>query len=168
MSDTIVGGIIEIEHTDDHTVASPTWTLVGKTTDTVEVSPNTETTSQRDHSSTQQEKTSVSEAWEIGFTANVVTGTAQLETLGVIDTATYELQGSADSRETGNTADAIQITVYEDEAAKAAGTPKWQVATTDYLLQVESGEVSVEDFSTRDFTLHSRKRPVRIDAGGSL
>lgn len=166
--ETIVGGIIEIEHTDDHSIADPTWTLVGKTTDTVEVSPNTSTADQRVHGSTQRDKAATDEAWEIAFTADIVTGTAQLEALGAIDTTTYELKGHVDSRETGNANDALQITVYEDEEAKSSGTPKWQIATSDYLLIVESGTVDVEDFSTRDFTIHSRERPVRLDAGGSL
>jgi len=166
--DSIVGGIIEIEHTDDYTASTPTWTLVGKTTDTVEVSPNTSVSDQRIHGSEQREKAATDEAWEISFTADIVTGTAQLESLGAIDSSTYELKGSVDSRNTGNTGDALQITVYEDQAAKDAGTVKWQVATSDYLLVVGSGTVDVEDFSTRDFTIHSREAPIRIDAGGSL
>ena len=108
------------------------------------------------------------EAWEIAFTANIITGTAQLETLDVIDTSNYELKGYADSDETGNTADALQVSVYEDEAAKSSDTVKWQVATSDYVLVVGSGTIDVEDYSTRDFTIHSRVRPIRIDAGGSL
>ena len=168
MPDKIVGDIIEIEHTPDHTASSPTWTLVGATTDTVEVSPNTETTSGRDHSSKQQDKSAISEAWEIAFTRNIVTGVAQLQTLGLIDDSTYELKGSVDTRNSSNTADAIQITVYADEAAKSAGNAKYQIATSDYLLQAEAGELSVEDFSTQDFTVHSRERPKRLDAGGSL
>ena len=166
--DSIVGDIIVIEHTVDHTVASPTWNVVGKTTDSVEISPGTSTANQRLTEKVQEEVKAVSEAWEIGFSANIVTGTAQLETLGAIDTTSYELKGYVDSDETGNTADAIQITVYENEADQASDTPKWQVATSDYLLVVGSGTVSVEDYSTRDFTVHSRQPPVRIDAGGTL
>lgn len=166
--DSIVGDIIEIEHTDDHTVASPAWNLVGKTTDTVEVSPNTSVSDQRVHGSKQRDKRATDEAWEIGFVADIITGTAQLETLGVIDTTTQELKGSVDSDETGNTADAIQITVYANQADKASDTPKYQLATSDYLLVVGSGTLDVGDYSTRDFTIHSRQRPIRIDAGGSL
>lgn len=168
MGNTLIGDIIEIEHTDDHTASSPTWDLVGKTTDSVEISPNTETASQRPHSSRQQDKAAISEAWEIAFAANIVTGTAQLETLGAIDSNSYELQGSVDSNETENTGDALQVTIYEDEAAKSSDTIKYQLATTDYLLVIGSGEISVEDFSTRDFTIHSRERPIRLDAGGTL
>lgn len=165
---SIVGDIIEIEHTDDHTVASPTWNLVGKTTDTVEISPNVDVAEARRQGSKQKDKAATGEGWEIGFTGEIVTGTAQLETLGLIDTSSYELLGSVDSRETGNTGDAIQITVYDNEADKSADTPKWQSATSDYVLVAGSGELSVEDFSTRDFTIHSRMRPIRIDAGGTL
>lgn len=166
--DSIVGGIIEIEHTDDHTASSPTWDLIGKTTDAVEMSPNTETADERQHASMQRDVAATSEAWEISFTADVVTGTAQLEALGAIDTNSYELKGHVDSRETGNNADAIRITVYENEADAQSGTEKWQVATDDYLLLVGSGTVQVEDYSTRDFTIRSRIRPIRLDAGGTL
>jgi hypothetical protein len=165
---SIVGDLIEIEHTDDHTASSPTWNIVGKTTDTVELAPNTDVAEQRLTADRQMDKTATTEAWEIGFSADVVTGTAQLETLDVIDTSSYELQGYADSRETGNTADALQVTVYDNEADKASDTVKWQVATSNYLLQVGGGELAVEDYSTREFTIHSRMRPIRIDAGGSL
>lgn len=166
--DSIVGDIIVIEHTDDHTASSPTWDVVGKTTDTMTLSPNTSTAEERHTDSFQMDKTATSEAWTIGFTADIVTGTAQLETLGVIDTTDYELLGYVDTRESENTADAIQITVYETQADQQSDTPKYQVATTDYMLQVESGELSVDDYSTRDFTIHSRIRPIRIDAGGTL
>jgi hypothetical protein len=165
---SIVGDIIEIEHTVDHTATEPTYNLVGKTTDSVSLSPNTNTTEQRVTNELQLDKAATSEGWEVGFTADIVTGTAQLETLGAIDTTSYELKGHVDSRETDNIADAIQITVYETEADRDAGTPKWQVATSDYLLVVDSGELSVEDYSTRDFVIHSRMRPIRIDAGGTL
>lgn len=166
--DSIVGDIIEIEHTDDHTASSPTYDLVGKTTDAVEMSPNTEVADERQHASFQRDKTATSEAWEIAFAADVVTGTAQLEALDLIDTSTYELKGHVDSRETSNANDAIQITVYDNEGDQASDTVKWQVATDDYVLVVGSGSVQVEDYSTRDFTIHSRIRPIRIDAGGTL
>lgn len=165
---SIVGDIIEIEHTDDHTASSPTWNLVGKTTDQIEVNPNTSVADQRLQDSLQRDKHATDEAWEVGFTANIVTGTAQLETLGAIDTTTYELKGFVDSNETENTGDAIQVTVYDNEADKTSDTPKWQIATSDYVLVIGSGSIDVEDYSTRDFTIHSRMRPIRIDAGGSL
>lgn len=166
--DSIVGGIIEIEHTDDVTATDPSWDLIGKTTDTVEISPNTEVADERQHGSMQRDKSATSEAWEIAFTADVVTGTAQLEALGVIDTDDYTMKGHVDSRETGNTGDALRVTVYENESDAQSGTEKWQIGTTDYLLVVGSGTVQVEDYSTRDFTIHSREQPIRIDAGGTL
>lgn len=168
MARSIVGDIIEIEHTDDYTVASPTWNVVGKTTDSVEVAPNVDVAEARRQGSNQKDKAATGEGWEIGFTADIVTGTAQLETLGAIDTTNYELKGSVDSRESSATAPALQVTIYDNEADKSSGTVKWQIATSDYLLIVGSGELTVEDFSTRDFTIHSRMRPIRKDAGGTL
>lgn len=166
--DTIVGGIIVIEHTDDHTASTPTWDKVGKTTDTVEIEPNPETADRRHHGSRQLDKRNTSEAWEISFSASILTGSAQLETLDLIDTSTYEYQAYADSDETSNTADALRVTVYENKSDEQSDTPKWQVATDDYLLNVDSSEVDVEDFATREFVIHSRTRPVDIEAGGSL
>jgi hypothetical protein len=168
MADTLVGDIIDIEHTDDHTASTPTWNKVGKTTDTMEIAPNVETASRRHHEDFQMDKAAVSEAWEITFSADIVTGTAQLETVDLIDTSSYELQGYADSRESGNTADAITITGYASEADKASSTVKWELGTSDYLITVGTGELNVEDFSTREFVIHSRVEPVRLDAGGSL
>jgi hypothetical protein len=168
MAETLVGDIIDIEHTDDHTASTPTWNKVGKTTDAMEIAPNVETASRRHHEDFQMDKAAVSEAWEITFSSSIVTGTAQLETVDLIDTSSYELQGYADTRESGNAADAITMTAYASEADKASGTVKWETGTSDYLLTVGSGEVNVEDFSTREFVIHSRVPPVRLDAGGSL
>ncbi|MDT3434687.1 hypothetical protein [Haloarcula sp. 1CSR25-25] len=168
MAETLVGDIIEIEHTDDHSASTPTWNKVGKTKDTVEIAPETEVADVRHHEDFQRDKTATSEAWEISFAADIVTGTAQLETIDLIDTSTYELKGYADSRETGNTADAITITVYDNEADQADNTVKHEVGTTDYVIIADSGEMAVEDYSTREFVIYSRERPVRLDAGGSL
>ena len=168
MADSIVGDIIEIEHTDDHTASSPTWNLVGKTKDTVEMSPETEVADARHHGEFNRDKTATSEAWELSFSADIVTGTAQLETLGLIDTSSYELRGHVDSDETSNANDAVSITVYDNESDRDDGTVKWEAATDDYVIVVDSGEVATEDFSTREFVIHSRRRPIRLDAGGSL
>lgn len=170
MAESLVGDIIEIEHTDDHTATTPQWDLVGKTKDTVEVSPNTEVAEVRHHGQYAMDKAPVSESWEIGFSTDIVTGTAQLQTLGLINETTQELKGSADSREGGGTAEAIRITVYatEEDAAAGAGSEKYQLATPDYIIAVDTGEIGVEDFSTREIVVHSRVRPIRLDAGGSL
>lgn len=168
MAESLVGDIIEIEHTDDHTAGTPVWNKVGKTKDTVEVSPNTEVAEIRHHESYAMDKAPVSESWEIGFSADIVTGTAQLETLGLIDTNNYELLGSVDSREGTNTADAITVTVYATEADASAGNVKYEIGTNDYIIAVDTGEIGVEDFSTREMVIHSRIRPIRLDAGGTL
>jgi hypothetical protein len=164
----IVGDLIEIEHTDDHTASTPTWNIVGKTVDTVDLSPNTDIAEQRRTGEFALDKSAVSGAWEIGFGADIVTGTAQLETLDLIDLSTHELREYVDSRETGNTADAVRVTVYDNEADQASGTVKWQVGTSNYIIEVGDGELSVDDYSTREFVIHSRMRPIRLDAGGSL
>lgn len=168
MADSIVGDIIEIEFTDDHTAGTPTWNLVGKTKDTVELSPNTEVAEIRHHERYSMDKSPVSESQEIAFSADVVTGTAQLEAMGLIDTNNYELKGSADSRELSASNPAVRVTVYATEADATAGNVKWRVATDDYIIIVDTGELGVEDFATREFVIHSRIRPIRLDAGGTL
>ena len=168
MANELVGDIIDIEHTDDASATDPTWNLVGKTTDTVEIASNVEVADSRIHANFQREQAATSAAWEIGFSAHVVTGTAQLETLGLIDTNSYELQSYVDSRETGNTQDALKITVYDSAADKSSGTVKWDLGTSDYVLVQETANVQVEDYSTRDFTIYSRIKPIRLEAGGSF
>jgi hypothetical protein len=168
MADSLVGDIIEIETTDDHTASTPTWTLVGKTKDTLTLSPNTEVAETRHHGAFAMDKAAVSEAWEMAFSADIVTGTAQLETLDLINTNTYELQGYADSRELSAANPAITVTAYASEADASNDNVKWEVGTSNYLVTVDSGEIGVEDFSTREMVIHSRIRPTRLDAGGSL
>jgi len=168
MADTLVGDIIDIEHTDDHTASTPAYNRVGKTFDTVEIAANVETAERRYHEDFQMDKAAVSEAWEITFSADIVANEAQLKTLDLIDSSSYEIQGYADTRESANTADAITITAYASEADKASNTVKWKLGTSDYLLTVGSGEVNIEDQSTRDFLIESRVPPIRLDLGGSL
>lgn len=168
MADSLVGDIIEIEKTDDYTATDPTWNVVGKTTDTVEVNSGTETAESRVHGQYAQLVNAISELWEIGFLAHVVTGTAQLEALGVIDTTDYDLKGHVDSQEETGTNPAIKITAYASEADQASGTVKWDLATYDYLLVTGTASVQVEDYSTRDFTLYSRHRPLRLEAGATF
>lgn len=168
MATSLVGDIIEIEKTDDHTATDPTWDVVGKTTDTVEISSGTETAESRVHGQYAQLVNAISELWEISFSAHVVTGTAQLEALGLIDTTDYDLKGHVDSQETGDTAPAIKVTAYANEADQSSGTVKWDLATYDYLLITETANVQVEDYSTRDFTLFSRHRPLRLEAGATF
>lgn len=166
---SVAGDIIEIEHTDDHTAGTISWNLIGKTHDTVEMSPNNEVAERRHHESLQMDKVVTSEAWEITFSKDITGGEAGLIELGLKDdSSSYEYKGHADSRETGNTADAIQITVYENEADKQAGTVKWQAATSDYIVRVDTGELAVTDFASFELVIDSRMRPVDRDAGGTL
>jgi hypothetical protein len=165
---SIVGDIIEIEHTADHTPQSPQWNLIGKTHDTVELSPNVEVAERRHHESKHTDKSATMEAWEISFSKDIVAGTAALEELGLLDSSSYAYQGFADTRETGNAADALMISVYENDSERQSNNPMWQVATADYLLLVDTGELAVEDYSTYEMVIHSREAPTDINAGGSL
>jgi len=168
MAESLVGDIIEIEFTDDHTASTPTWNKVGKTKDTVELSPNTDIAEVRHHDAYAMDKSPVTESWEIGFSADVVTGTAQLETMGLIDTNNYELKGNADSRELSASNPAMRVSVYATQADADNDTEKYRVATDDYIIIADSAEIGVEDFSTRELEVHSRERPTRLDAGGTL
>lgn len=168
MANSLVGDIIDIEFTDDHTASTPTWNLVGQTTDTVEIDSGIETADNRIHGQFSRVVNAVSELWDIGFSAHVVTGTAQLETMGLIDTSTYELKAYSDSRELSASNPAVRITAYATEADKSSGTVKWDLATDDYLITAGTASLNVEDYSTRDISLFSRIRPIRLDEGGSL
>jgi len=168
MANSLVGDVIEIELTDDHTATDPTYNVVGKTTDTVEITPNAEVADSRIHGQFARVQNVVSESWELSFAAHVVTGTAQMEALGLIDTTNYELLGFADSREMSASAPALKITAYATEADQSSGTVKWDLATNDYIIVDEGAGIQVEDYSTRDLTVYSRIRPIRLEAGGSL
>jgi hypothetical protein len=168
MANSLVGDIIEIEFTDDYDATDPTWNVVGKTTDTVEFSPGVETADSRIHSQFSRVVNAVSELWEISFSAHVVTGTAQLESLELIDTNNYELKGYADSRESDATNPAVKITAYANEADQSSGTVKWDLGTHDYLIVDGGAGLNVEDYSTRDITIYSRVRPIRLEAGGTF
>jgi len=168
MAESLVGDIIEIEFTDDHTASTPTWNLVGKTKDTVEVSPNTEVAESRRHGRYAMDKSPVSEAWIIAFSSDIVTGTAQLETMGLYDTTTDQIKGNADSRELSASNPALRVSVYATQNDATNDNPKWRAGTDDYIIIADSAEIGVEDFSTRELEVHSRERPTRLDAGGTL
>ena len=161
---TIVGDIIDIEHCEDLTATEPTWDLVAKTQDTVETSPNTEVADTRLHERFNLEKSATSEAWEISFSALIETGPGQLQVLGLL-TDNYEEAGHVDSRDT---AEALRITIYADQAAKDAGEYKYRTGIEDYLLVHDGGEVPADDYSSISFVIHSRHRPIRLGLGGSF
>jgi len=160
----MAGNIIDIEHVEDLTATEPTWDLVAKTQDTVGTSPNTNVADARVHEKFNLEKSATSEAWEISFSALIVTGPGQLQTLGLL-TDNFEEKGHADSRDA---TEALRITVYEDQAAKDAGEYKYRTGVEDYLLVHDGGEIAVDDYSTVSFTIHSRHRPIRLGLGGSF
>lgn len=164
-NERIVGDIIVIETSDDPNATSPTWTVVGSTTDSIEMSPNAEIADAREHGSFLLEKDPVSEAWEISFTANMLTGPAQLQSLGLL-TDTFETKGSHDPGR--DSTESLRISVYEDQAAYDAGTFKAQIGTSNHIRVHDGGEIAVDDYSTISFVLHLRERPIRLGLGGSF
>ena len=88
--------------------------------------------------------------------------------MGLIDTNNYELNGNADSRELAAANPAVRVSVYATEADASSGNEKYRVATDDYIIIAPSAEIGVEDFATRELEIHSRIRPTRLDAGGTL
>lgn len=161
----IVGDIIVIETTEDHTATAPTWTVVGSTTDSIEMSPNTEISDSREHGSFLLEKDPVSEAWEISFAANMLTGPAQLQSLGLL-TDDYEERGQYDPGR--DSTEALRISVYEDQDAYDAGDLKAQIGTGNHIRVHDGGEINVDDYSGISFVLHLRERPIRLGLGGTL
>lgn len=161
---TLVGDIIDIEVCSDLSETEPTWDLVAKTQDTIELSPNVEIASARPHEKMQQDKAGTSEAWETSFTQQIVSGPGQLQTLGLL-TEDFKQAGQYDSRDT---TEVIRITVYADEAAKSAGEFKAQIGFENYLLAGDGGEIAVDDFSTESFVIHSRHRPLRLGLGATF
>lgn len=163
----LVGDLIEIEHTDDYTATTPTWNIVGHTTDTVEPSPNVETADIRQHGEFLMDVAAVSEAWETTFSKKIVTGNGALDILGLLG-SNSELIGSHDTREGSSAAEALRVSIYATAADRAAGTVKYRLGLQDYVLARGDGEIATEDFSTVEMTIYSRMRPIRIDLGGSL
>lgn len=162
---TIVGDLIDIEVCEDVSATDPTWNKVAKTKDTVELAPNTEIANVREHGQFAQDKDATSEAWEISFSSQVVTGPGQLQTLGLL---TDNFAEKGHNAVPGDSGEALRITIYEDAAAKAAGEMKYQVGTDDYILAHDGGELSVEDYSTLSLVIHSRVRPIHLGLGGEF
>ncbi|EMA42658.1 hypothetical protein [Halococcus saccharolyticus] len=161
----IVGDIIVIETTDDHTATAPTWTVVGSTTDSIEMSPNAEIADNREHGDFILQKDPVSEAWEISHAANMLTGPAQLQALGLLTEDNKE-RGTYDPGRDGN--EAFRISVYADQAAYDAGDYKAQIGASNYVVAHDGGEINVDDYSTISIVWHLRQRPVRLGLGGTL
>ena len=163
----LAGDLIEIEHTEDFAATAPTWNLVGHTTDTIEPSPNVENSQVRQHGEFIMDSAAVSEAWETSFSKKITSGPGALDILGLIGD-NFELLGYHDTREGAAANEALRVTVYASVEDRAAGTVKYQLGFTDYILQRGDGEIAVEDFSTVEMTIVSRARPIRIDLGGVL
>lgn len=163
----LVGDIIEIEHTDDYSATAPSWTQIAHTVDTIEPSPNTETSEIRQHGEFQLDVAAVSAAWETTFSKKIVTGTAGLTALKLLG-GNSELLAQYDTRDGSATAEALRITVFASEADRDTGTVKYQLGFTDYLLMRGDGSISPEEFSTVELTIRSRTSPIRLDDGGTL
>ena len=161
----IVGDIIVIETTDDLTATAPTWTVVGSTSDSIELSPNSEIADSREHGEFTLQKDPVSEAWEISHAANMLSGPAQLQALGLL-TDDFHERGTYDPGRNSN--EAFRITVYADQAAYDAGNFKAQIGASNYVVAHDGGEINVDDYSTLSVVWHLRQRPVRIGLGGTL
>ena len=166
--ESVAGDIIEIEHTDDTTATAPTFTLIGRTADTIELSPNAETADRRHHGSLQLDKAVTSEAWEITFSKDVTISVGGEEALGLYDATTGEMRGHYDTRTGTGANEAIQITVYENETQRSAGTVKYQLGIDEYIVVADSAELAVDDFSTSELVIHALTRPKRLDQDGTL
>lgn len=170
-SDTpIVGGIIEIDHTDDYTAdgtGSPTWNLVAHTADEIELAPNVETAEIRQHGKTIMDVAAVSEAWELTFSKKITSGAAGFEVLNLINDE-FELKGSHDTRSGSAPAEAIRISHYDSDAARQAGNADFQLGIIDYVITRSSSTLSPEEFALSETTTYIREKPVRIDLGGTL
>lgn len=164
-NERIVGDIIVIETTEDATATAPTWTVVGSTTDSIEMSPNAEIADAREHGSFVLEKDPASEAWEVSTSANMLTGPAQLQALGLL-TDDFRTRGSYDPGRDSN--EAFRISIYEDQAAYDDGTFKAQIGASNYVVAHDGGEINVDDYSTISVVWHLRQRPVRLGLGGTL
>lgn len=163
----LVGDLIEIEHTDDYSASSPTWNVVGHTTDSVEPSPNVSTAEIRQHGEFMMDQNAVSEAWETSFSKKITSGPGALDILGLLG-PNKQLYGYHDTNEGTAVAEALRVSVYATAEARAAGTVKYQLGFTDFILMRGDGEITVEDFSTVEMTILGRARPVRLDLGGTL
>lgn len=166
--DSVVGDIIEIEHTDDYEASTPTWTLVGKTTDTIEIAPNVEIADSRIHEQFVRDKAASSSAPEVTFSRHIVSPPGTMEALHLQDTTDYEMSFYSDTRQNDTNAEALRITVYDSEADRDADNVKKQWAFPAYILLVDSGEIAIEDFSTWEMVLHCLTEPIDLSAGGSL
>jgi hypothetical protein len=166
--DSLAGDILEIEHTDDYTASTVSWTLIGRTADTIEESGNVEVADRRHHGSELLDKAATSEAPELSFSRDVTMTPGAMEALGLLDTSTYEQNYTHDSRTATATAEALQITAYENEAQRSNSTVKYQLGIDSYIINLDSKEFNVDDFSTMELIVHALTRPIRLDQGGSL
>lgn len=155
MANTVSGGIIDIEHSND---GGSSYTVVGKTRGTVSWSPNTNVAeSSNDHSSKHSDRAAVGEAWEIGFEGKVLSTLGGLDSLGVYDSANSEMDGSHDVP--ASSSEEFRVTVYEDADAKDAGTVTLQITVADYLLLLSAWNMEPDGFHTWECTVHARETP---------
>lgn len=152
MSNTIAGGIIDIEHSGD---GGTSYTVVGKTQGSVSWGPNTNVAESGDHSTIHQDKKATTEAWEVSFEGKILSTLGGLQTLNLYDGSS--ILGSHDVE--ASSSEQFRVTVYEDATAKSNGNFKIQMETTDYLAILDDFNIEDEDFSTQSLTIHSRERP---------
>lgn len=166
-ADKLVGPLVDLEVTDDHTATTVSWTKVAYLADSIELSPNAEIADQNDFEARVLDKSAVSEAWEQTFSKNVTVVEAGLQALGLLDD-NYRMQGSVDTRHMTATAPAIRFSAYQTEEDMANDSPGWQLGCEDYVIARGDTEINPDDYSLGEYTLHYRRQPVRLDLGGSL
>lgn len=158
MSNTVSGGIIDIEHSPDTSVAEPDYNVVGKTRGTVSWGPNTNVAeSGNDHDSKHSDRAAVGEAWEVSFEGKVLSTLGGLEELGLYDSTAGEFAGSADVEPGDN--EAFRVTVYEDSDAKSSDSHEVQIEVEDYLVLLSALNMEPDGFHTWECTLHCRETP---------
>lgn len=155
MANTVSGGIIDIEHSND---GGSSYTVVGKTRGTVSWSPNTNVAeSSNDHSSKHADRAAVGEAWEVSFEGKILSTLGALDALGLYDSANSEMDGSHDVA--AGSSEEFRVTVYEDEDAKAGGTVTLQLSLADYLILLSDWSMEPDGFHTWECTIHARETP---------
>ena len=158
MSNTVSGGIIDIEHCPDTTASTPTYNVVGKTRGTVSWSPNTNVAeSSNDHDSKHADRKAVGEAWEVGFEGKILSTLGGLEELGLYDSTAQEFAGSEDV-ETGDNEE-FRVSVYADASEKSSDNPEMRLTVSDYLVLLSDLSMEPDGFHTWECTLHARETP---------
>jgi len=156
MAQTVSGGVIDIEYSDD--ISDPEtaeYTVAGKTRGTVSYDPNTDIAeSDDDHSSRDSDKAAVGRAWEMEFESKVLSTLGGMETLGLYEDG--EVKDSVDVRPADDAG--LRVTVYKDESAQEDGDHLLQFGPQDdFLLELDSLDIEPDGFSAWEAAIHIRQ-----------